>query len=528
MNSSGEYDCVIVGSGINSLVCGAMLAKAGKRVCVLERNDRLGGCIRTEELTVPGFVHDVMSTAHPLFITSPGYAELNADLHANGLEYVNNDTPTAVVLPDNRSFIMRTSREANVSSMDALAAGDGQNYQASLALVEQNANLIFGLLSNELWSYATGKLMLSEMIRNGPSATMAFFGETMQTSRRWLEERFQSDLVRALLAPWVLHTGLGPESALSALMNVVIAFSIEQVGLPLVKGGNYKTVEALEKVIRDNGGELLVNADVNGIIVRRGRATGVSTVDGRTFDARQAVICNVTPTQLYRRLLTEADIPEEILQQADQYRYGKGDMQIHLALDEPPNWTNPQLRNVVVGHVTPGLDGVSKAVNEAERGLLPETATIVIGQPTAVDPGRAPDGKWILWIQLQELPRVIKGDAKGEIETPADGRWNETVREQYADRIVERLKQHISNLDGNILGRKVLSPADLEALNINLVGGDPYSGECSIDQFFFWRPTRLTKNHTTPVKDLYHIGASTHPGPGLGGVSGYLVANRLR
>jgi len=523
-----EHDCVIVGSGINSLVCAAILAKAGKRVCVVERNDRLGGCIRTEELTVPGFVHDVMSTAHPLFITSPGYAELNADLHANGLEYANNDTPTAVVLPDNRSFIMRTSREANVSNMDALAAGDGQNYQASLALVEQNANLIFGLLSNELWSYATGKLMLSEMIRNGPSATMAFFGETMQTSRRWLEERFQSDLVRALLAPWVLHTGLGPESALSALMNVVIAFSIEQVGLPLVKGGNYKTVEALEKVIRDNGGELLVNADVNGIIVRRGRATGVSTVDGRTFDARQAVICNVTPTQLYRRLLTEADIPEEILQQADQYRYGKGDMQIHLALDEPPNWTDPQLRNVVVGHLTPGLNGVSKAVNEAERGLLPETATIVIGQPTAVDPGRAPDGKWILWIQLQELPRVIKGDAKGEIETPADGRWTETVREQYADRIVERLKQHISNLDGNILGRKVLSPADLEALNMNLVGGDPYSGECSIDQFFFWRPTRLTKNHTTPVKDLYHIGASTHPGPGLGGVSGYLVANRLR
>ena len=528
MDHSGEYDCVIVGSGINSLVCAAILAKAGKRVCVLERNDRLGGCIRTEELTVPGFTHDVMSTAHPLFITSPGYAELSADLHANGLEYVNNDTPTAVVLPDNRTFILRTSREANVNNMDALVDGDGQNYQASLALVEQNANLIFGLLGNELWSYATGKLMLSEIFRNGAAATTAFFGETMQTSRRWLEERFQSDLLRALLAPWILHTGLGPESALSALMNIVIAFTLEQVGMPLVKGGNYKTVEALEKVIRNNGGELLTNADVNGIVVRQGRAVGAATADGRSFKARQAVICNVTPTQLYRRLLSEADVPPEILQQADQYRYGKGDMQIHLALNKPPDWIDPELRDVVLGHMTPGLDGVSKAVNEAERGLLPETATIVVAQPTAVDPGRAPDGKWILWIQLQELPRVIKGDAKGEIEIPVDGRWNETVREQYADRIIERLKQHISNLDGNILGRTVLSPADLEALNMNLVGGDPYSGECSIDQFFFWRPTRLTKNHTTPVKDLYHIGASTHPGPGLGGGSGFLVANKLR
>jgi len=528
MASDANYDCVIVGSGINSLVCAALLAKAGKRICVLERNDRLGGCIRTEELTVPGFTHDVMSTAHPLFITSPGYAELADDLHANGLEYVNNDTPTAVVLPDNRSFIMRTSREKNVSNMEALSAGDGQNYQASLALIEKNANLIFGLLSNELWSYATGKLLVSEFFRNGATQTAAFFGEAMQNSRRWLEQGFKSDLVRAMLAPWVLHTGLGPESSMSALMNAVIAFTLEQVGMPLVKGGNYKTVEALEKIIRNNGGELLVNADVSGIVIQRGRAAGVLTTDGKTFDARQAVVCNVTPTQLYRRLLAEADVPPEILQQADQYRYGKGDMQIHLALDEPPDWIDPELRNVILGHITPGLDGVSKAVNEAERGLLPETATIVVGQPTAVDPGRALDGKWILWIQLQELPRVIKGDAAGEIETPADGRWNETVREKYADRIVERLKQHISNLDGNVLGRKVLSPADLEALNMNLVGGDPYSGECSIDQFFFWRPTRSTKNHTTPIKDLYHIGASTHPGPGLGGVSGYLVANNLR
>ena len=153
-------------------------------------------------------------------------------------------------------------------------------------------------------------------------------------------------------------------------------------------------------------------------------------------------------------------------------------MQIHLALDEPPNWGDPKLRDVVLGHLTPGLDGVSKAVSEADRGLLPETATIVVGQPTAVDPSRAPDGKWILWIQLQELPRIIKGDAKGEIETPADGRWTETVREKYADRIVERLKQHISNLDGNILGRKVLSPADLEALNMNLVGGMDLGNRC--------------------------------------------------
>ena len=153
---------------------------------------------------------------------------------------------------------------------------------------------------------------------------------------------------------------------------------------------------------------------------------------------------------------------------------------------------------------------------------------MVVAQPTVLDPGRAPDGKWILWIQLQEIPRRIRGDAAGEIGCPADGTWSEDVREQFADRVIERLARQIPGLEERILDRRVLSPADLEALNMNLIGGDPYSGACSLDQFFLFRPLAATRNHRTPVRDLYHIGASTHPGPGLGGVSGYLVAQELR
>ena len=132
-----------------------------------------------------------------------------------------------------------------------------------------------------------------------------------------------------------------------------------------------------------------------------------------------------------------------------------------------------------------------------------------------------------MWIQLQECPRRISGDAAGEINIPDGGTWTEAVREAYADRIMERLIHYIPNLKDSIIARTVLSPADLETININLVGGDPYGGACSLDQFFLWRPLRALKNHATPVKNLYHIGASTHPGPGLGGGSGYLVANSL-
>jgi phytoene dehydrogenase-like protein len=176
--------------------------------------------------------------------------------------------------------------------------------------------------------------------------------------------------------------------------------------------------------------------------------------------------------------------------------------------------------------VNDGIDGVSRAVNEAERGLLPVDPTVVVGQPMAVDPSRAPQGRWILWLQLQELPSRPKGDAAGNIPT-GDGTWTESLRERYADRVIGKLARQIPNLESSIMRRVVLSPADLEASNINLVGGDPYSGSCAADQFFLLRPLPGLPGHRTPVAGLFHIGASTHPGAGLHGASGLMVAKQL-
>jgi phytoene dehydrogenase-like protein len=176
-------------------------------------------------------------------------------------------------------------------------------------------------------------------------------------------------------------------------------------------------------------------------------------------------------------------------------------------------------------HVTPGLDGVSRAVNEAERGLLPAEATIVVGQPLTIDPSRAPDGKGMLWIQLQELPWRVKGDAAGELET--GGTWDDDLRERYADRIQARLARHLPNLESSIVRRDALGPHDLERLNVNLRHGDPYGGALALDQNFLWRPFAASPGHATPVAGLWHIGASTWPGPGLGAGSGTLVAREL-
>jgi phytoene dehydrogenase-like protein len=202
-------------------------------------------------------------------------------------------------------------------------------------------------------------------------------------------------------------------------------------------------------------------------------------------------------------------------------------MQIHFALSEPPRWAEDErLDETAIVHVTPGLDGVSRAVNEAERGLLPAEATIVAGQPLTMDPSRAPDGAGLLWIQLQELPWEVKGDAAGELDV-GDGTWTESLRERYADRIQARLAQHIPNLESATRKRVVLSPADLVAANVNLERGDPYSGSLALDQNFLWRPFPQSPGHATAIDGLWHIGASTHPGPGLGAGSGTIVAKLL-
>ena len=525
------FDAVLVGSGINTLTAGALLARDGWSVCVLEGSDRLGGAIRTEpDYTLEGFTHEVMSSWHPLFQGSAAYAELADDLHGRGLEYVNTELPTGTAFPDGSAMLLGTSLEANIAEFDRVAEGDGGAWQRQFEEFMAHADLSFGVLGTELWSGSGVGLGQRMFRRLGRRGLLEFAGHALGTCRDWTRATFRSEQAHGLLAPWVLHTGLGPDNAVSGFMTQVIACAVQLGGMPVPVGGGVKLVEALSGIVRDAGGELRTSAPVRRITVSSGRATGVVLDDGDVISANRAVIAGVTPTQLYGDLLKPHDTPDEVRDAAERYRYGRAGMQIHIAMDEPPRWTGPdadRLARTAIVHVTPGLDGVSRAVNEAERGLLPAEATIVAGQPCAVDPSRAPDGKWIVWIQLQELPAGrVKGDAAGELDI-GDGTWTEGLREAYADRIVARLGESIENLTSATLRRIALSPADLEALNPNLVGGDIYAGSCALDQNLLWRPFAAAPGHRTTVESLWHVGASTHPGPGLGAGSGYLVAKEL-
>src|SRR6266576_739214 len=344
MAEGDGFDAVVVGSGINSLACAALLARAGWRICVLERSDELGGAIRTAELTDPGFHHDVFSAWHPLWVGGAAHAELGDELAARGLEYLNTDHPTATLFPGGEAaFLLRTA-DANAAELDRHAPGDGDAWRRVLERFFPNADLAFGVLGTELWSRQGLALALRAYRRLGRRGAAA-----------------------------------------SGFMTQVIGVAVQEGGMPIPRGGGARLVDALVRLIRDHGGVCETGHDVERVLVRTGRATAVRLAGGDVVGAGRAVICNVTPTQLYGRLLDPADVSADVADAGRRFRFGRSEMQIHFALSEPPRWEgDDRLDKTAIVHLTPWLDGVSRAVNEAERGLLPAEATVVLGQPLAV------------------------------------------------------------------------------------------------------------------------------------------------
>ena len=207
-----------------------------------------------------------------------------------------------------------------------------------------------------------------------------------------------------------------------------------------------------------------------------------------------------------------------------RFRSGPGTMMIHLALSGLPDWkAGAELQRFAYVHLAPGYQVMSAAYAEAMSGLLPREPVLVVGQPTAIDPTRAPAGKHVLWVQVRVLPSDIRGDAAGTITAT---RWDE-AKEPYADRVIALIERYAPGLSGKILSRAIMSPLDLERENPNLIGGDSLSGSHHLDQNFLFRPVFGWSRYATPVKGLYMVGASTWPGGGLNAGSGFMLAKIL-
>jgi len=506
-------DAVVVGAGHNGLVAAILLAKAGWSVTVLERSDEPGGAIRTAEVTLPGFKHDLYAANLNLFMGSAFFREHGDEVLACGFEPVVAQRPFGSVFPGGRFLGVSTDSAETVASIRDLSAADAEAWHELAAWFAGHAPALFPLLGTAMPSLAAGRALLSGMRKHGRRWPLELSRLATQSSRELVEEHFESRELQALVAVWGMHLDFPPDLPGGALFALLETFAGAANGMVLGRGGARSLVDALVAMLERNGGTVVCNSEVERIDVTGGRATAAVTADGARYQAAKALIANLTPRALFGPLVPLDLLSVDFRRAVRGYRHAPATMMVHLALDELPRWVaGDHVRGWSYVHIGPFLDDMSLAYQQAVAGELPERPTLVVGQPSAVDSSRAPEGKAVLWVQVRVVPRAIP--------------WAE-ASESYADRVVALLDEYAPGLGDRILGRHVISPLDIERANPSLVGGDQLGGSMHPAQNFFLRPFAGWSRYATPIDGLYLCGAATWPGAGVGAGSGYLLGKEL-
>jgi phytoene dehydrogenase-like protein len=518
------FDAVIIGSGHNALAAAVHLASRGWSVGVFERNDAAGGAVRTEEVTLPGFRHDLYAMNLSLFAGSPFVAEHGESLTADGLAFAPAEHCFASPMRDGSWFGVSKDLELTAARAGQFSETDAATWRAMVADFATDAPHIFALLGSPMTKRALARTAWNAWRDKGTGWMLDRLRLLTSSPRQFLEKHFETPAVRAAMGAWGMHLDFSPDIVGGAMFPYLESMANQSFGMALGQGGADVMIKAMVTRIEALGGSVRLNSEVTEIVRRDGRAVGVRLADGETVEAKQAVIAGVTPTALVGQLLSDGSGDGRYDRRARAFRYGPGTMMVHLAVSDLPDWSaDDELKRFAYVHLAPDLDLMARAYSEALAGLLPAEPVLVVGQPTAIDPSRAPEGKHILWIQVRVLPAEIRGDAAGSI---AARNWDD-AKEPYADRAIEILETYAPGTKGKILARYVETPADLERRNPNLVGGDQVAGSHHLSQNFLSRPIAGWARYATPVKDLYLIGASTWPGAGTGAGSGYMLAKML-
>ncbi|HEX4360886.1 MAG TPA: NAD(P)/FAD-dependent oxidoreductase [Pseudonocardia sp.] len=517
---SERYDVVFVGAGHNALVAACYLARAGRGVCLLDRAPVAGGWVRSEELTLPGFVHDTFSALHPSLVSGPVWGELGTDLSAHGLRYLNGPVATGSSLPDGRATVIPTDPADLTAELDRL--GETGAWGQLMADMSPYLATIPPLLGMDLTSPEAGEL-LGRLRREGPGYPLAI-SALFDGSGLDIGARFGTEELRSAVLPWLLHLGIGPADPGGALWAALVP-ALLAGGNPTPEGGSGRLTDALCALLTAHGGVIHTGVEVDRVLVDGDRASGVVTTDGTAVWGRH-VVASTTPDLLYGRLLRDVPVPDVVRGQAARYAYRRGCVQISLALSARPRFTDPRLDAGGALNLGRGIDGLVTSVRQAEGGLLPRHPSISWHEPTALDPTRAPEGRAVVRVQVLDAPLRPTGDAAGEIR--AGGSWTAEVAEAFADRVIAEAGLHVKDLESLVLARHVLHPGDLARSNPNAGPGDHASGHNALGQTFTDRPISAHRGgYATAVPGLSLIGAATWPGPGITGVSGRTVARAL-
>ena len=516
-----DPDAVIIGAGHNSLACACHLAARGWQVAVYEQAAEAGGAVKTGEYTLAGYRHDWAAMNLSLFAGSSFHTEHADELAKYGLEFAPTAHPFASVFPDGRWLGVSQDAALTTARIRGFSQDDAAAWTKLTEEFPAEAEAIFSVLGAQMNPRGAASLAWRTWRKRGTGGTMDLAQFMLKSPRMWLDETFQSEHVKAMLAAWGMHLDFAPDVAGGAVFPYLEGMAGQAFGMVLGKGGADTITRAMVAMIKARGGSVTCNATVTQIEQAGGRATGIVLADGTLVRAKKAVIANVAPSALLKLTGGTGNARYEAAMRG--FKHAPGTMMLHLAMDALPNWCAPELKRFAYVHIAPSMDQMARTYAQAKAGLLPDEPMIVCGQPTVVDPARAPAGKHTLWVQVRMVPAQIKGDAAGEI-TARD--W-ETAAAPYADRVLDIIERYAPGTRARILDQYIVTPQMLEADNPNLVGGDQVCGSHQLHQHFMYRPARGYADGTTPIRDLYHTGAAVWPGGGTGAGPGTMLAKKL-
>lgn len=516
------FDAVLIGAGHNGLACALHLAAKGWRVGVFERASEPGGAVKSGEYTLPGFRHDWAAMNLSLFAGSPFFKDYSEELIRHGLEFVAVDRPFASSFPGGHWLGLGMDAAANRDRIAAESPADADTWDRLSAGFGDRAQDVFALLGAPMKMRALAYFLWGVWRRRGLGGSLDLARFLAQSPRAWLEETFESPRLRAMLGAWGMHLDYAPDIAGGALFPYLEGMAGQAFGMALGKGGADTLTRALVGAIEARGGVVECGAEVARIDHAGGKASGITLVDGRRILAARAVIGSLAPSALVRLTGGTGDVGFD--RSMGDFAHAPGTMMLHLAMDGLPDWAaGEDLKRFAYVHLAPSLDQMARTYQQARAGLLPDEPIIVCGQPTVFDPSRAPEGKHVLWLQVRMVPGTILGDAAGQI---AATDWTGAA-EPMAERALDILERHAPGVRARILARRIVTPAELEADNPNLVGGDQVCGSHHLSQHFLFRPAPGHADGSTPIRNLHLTGAAVWPGAGTGAGSGYLLARKL-
>jgi phytoene dehydrogenase-like protein len=492
-------DAIVIGAGPNGLAAAIRLAEAGHSVLICEAADHPGGALHSEELTLPGFVHDVFSAVHPAGAASPVFARM--PLHEHGLEWVHPRVCAASPLPEGRAAVLYRSLDDTVRSLNALHPGDGDRWAEFVGpFLEAYPQIRETMLAG--FPPLVGPLKL--LLRKGPVRLLQFSRLLPETSVSLTGRLFEGSEARVWMHGAAMHGDTPPDGWGSAIAGFYLTLLGHAVGWPSPRGGAGKFTAALVSYLRSLGGEVRVNAPVARVLHDDDRVRGVELEGGERLEAA-TVVADVMPHALVG--LTNGALDGLYGSMLKRYRYGAATIKVDWALDGPIPWTNEETRGAGTIHLAGDEPEMLDAVRQS-YSHLPERPFLLLGQQTVADPTRAPEGKHTAWAYTHG---------------PTHGVDYAAETERHVERMEAQVERYAPGFRDRILARHVLGPADLEARNRNLVGGDVGGGSYRLRQVVF-RPVPKLSPYRTPLRGLFLGSAATFPGGAVHGVPGDAAA----